>query len=173
MCEPGPDAAELQQILAAAIRVPDHKKLAPWRIQVVTGPAQEHLGRACARAYRQDHPEATQEVVAIEEARPQRSPLLLVVATRLVSGASVPEIEQLLSGGAVCMNILNAAHALGFVGQWLTDWPAYDARIKTALGHAPSDHVLGWIHVGSTSRPPAERPRVGIADVVSWWKPGA
>jgi len=167
--EPGPGEGELARILEAGIRVPDHKKLSPWRIQVLDGPGQARLGEVCAQAYRRDHPDASRAVVAAERARPCRSPVLLVVASRLDPAAPVPEIEQLLSGGAVCMNLLNAAHALGYAGQWLTDWPAYDARVKAALGHGEGDHVLGWIHLGTPTVAPTERWRAAVADVVSRW----
>ena len=95
--------------------------------------------------------------------------MLLVVSTRLVEGGRIPVIEQLMSAGAVCMNVVHAAHALGYAAQWVTGWPAYDDSVKSALGIPAGDQLVGWIHVGSGAPAGADRPRPAVADVMSYW----
>jgi nitroreductase len=166
---PGPDEADLRLILRAGVRVPDHGKLAPWRIQVLNQEAQTKLGAILADVFAAKHPDLGDDELAAERERPTRAPILLVVTSRIRAGHEIPEIEQMLSGGAVCQNILNAAHALGYAGQWLSEWPAFDPDIKRALGHDASDEILGFIYLGSVSTPPAERRRVGLQDVAFAW----
>ncbi len=166
--EPGPDDQALEQILRAGVRVPDHGKLGPWRLQVLKKPAQALLGDILAEAYATDHPDAREEQIAFERVRPGRAPRLIVVSSRLHREHKIPEIEQLLSCGAVCQNLLNAAVLLGFGAQWLTEWPAYDDRVKAALGVPPDEHIIGFVSIGTPSEPPNERPRPEFETVVSF-----
>lgn len=166
LTEPGPDDASLDRILRAGVRVPDHGKLGPWRLQVLKKSAQAMLGDALAAAYATDHPDAREDQIAFERARPQRAPVLIVVSSRLHREHKIPEVEQLLSCGAVCQNLLNAATLSGFGAQWLTEWPAYDERIKAALGVPADQHIIGFISIGSPSEAPSERPRPEFDSVV-------
>ncbi len=165
--EPGPSAEDLETILRCATRVPDHGKLAPWRIQVVQGDAQAKLGEVFTDVFKKNTPEAEEKRLEIERQRPQRAPLLLVVSTKIES-ERVPRLEQLLSGGAVCQNILVAATALGYAAQWLSEWVDYDPDVKAYLGVAPSDEILGFFYLGTASEAPKERPRPELQDVVSY-----
>ncbi len=171
MVEPGPSESELEQILTAGIRVPDHGKLAPWRIQVVEKAGQEMLGELCASVAKQRDPSLGETEVELERLRPSRSPLLLIVTDRLERDHRIPVSEQVLSGGAVCQNLLMATHALGYVGQWLTQWPTTDDTIRAALGHPEGVKTIGWIHIGSTESAPEERRRASVVDIVSNWPP--
>ncbi len=166
-CEPGPTPDELAVLLRCAPRVPAHAKLTPWRIQVVQGEAQRNLGELLAQIYRGNHPGASEKQLAYERNRPCRAPLLLVVSTRIESDR-IPRWEQILSGAAVCQNILIAATALGYASQWLTEWPAYDETVKQALNIPADDQILGFLYIGSASEPPSERPRPELADVVEF-----
>ncbi len=167
---PGPDAAALETILRAATRVPDHGKLAPWRIQVLHDAGQRRLGDLFAELFAREIPEANEKQIEFERQRPQRAPVLLVVTSKIVKPHKIPELEQLLSGGAVCTNMLIAANALGFCGQWLTEWPAYRPEIARALGHDPeTDQIIGFIYIGTPVEPPTERPRPELDAVVSEW----
>lgn len=170
MIEPGPSGADLDRILRAAIRVPDHGKLAPWRIQVLHKAGQARLGDFLADLFARHNPDARDKQVAFERQRPQRAPVLLVVTAKLAVPHKIPEMEQLLSGGAVCTSLLLAAHALGYRAQWLTEWPAYRSEVVGFLGHNPeTDRTLGFIYLGSAAETPDERPRPAVADVVSDW----
>ena len=168
--EPGPDAAALETILRAATRVPDHGKLAPWRIQVLHKEGQRRLGDVLADLFAREIPEANDKQVEFERQRPQRAPLLLVVTAKVIKPHKIPEMEQMLSGGAVCTNMLIAANALGFCAQWLTEWPAYRPEVARALGHDPEcDQIIGFVYIGTPAEPPTERPRPELAEVVSEW----
>lgn len=162
----GPSGAELEQILTAGIRVPDHGKLGPWGIITFDKPAQHAFGAIVAERFTQRMPDATPEQVALEAARPARAPLMLVVIAS-PKEAKVPLWEQHLSAGAVCQNILNACHALGYGARWLTEWIAYDDAILAALGGKKGDRIAGYIYIGKPTETPQERIRPALADVVS------
>lgn len=168
--EPGPDAETLRKIIAAGLRVPDHGKLGPWRVQVLHKQGQAALGDAFASIYRADNPDAEDRLVEAERLRPQRSPILLVVTARIdPHHPKIPEIEQRMSGGALCQNVLVAAHASGFAAQWLTEWPAFHPAVKQALGHTPETDIIGMIYIGTPTEAPTERGRPAYEDVVSEW----
>ena len=168
LTEPGPTSAELETILRCATRVPDHGKLTPWRIQVVQGDARRDVGRIWGDTYKRKNPDATEDQVQFEYERPTRAPLMLAVSTK-IEGDRIPKWEQILSGAAVCQNMLIAAHALGYHAQWLSEWPNYDEDIKAEMGVSKEDQFLGFIYIGTASVPPAERIRPSLEDVVSYW----
>lgn len=173
--EPGPNEKELKTILQAGLRIPDHGRAEPWRIQVLDRSAQLALGEFSAELFRRENPDATAIQVVYERERPQRSPVLLVVTFHPNEKklAKIPEVEQLLSTGAVCQNMLIAIQALGYNAQWLTDWPAYHTEIRRFLGHDERTQIVGFIHIGTAVSPPKERPRPEFDAVVSDWKPGS
>ena len=159
LSEPGPDAGQLQRMLAAAVRVPDHGRLEPWRFILIRGDNRQRLGDVLARRTVERNPEALAAVVDKDRARFKQAPLVIAVIARLTPGHKVPEQEQLLSGGAVCLTLLQAADALGFGAQWLTGWAAYDPVVTSTLGLSDNEKVLGFIHVGTANERIAERDR--------------
>lgn len=173
MTEPGPSEAELDQILRAAMRVPDHGRLGPWRFIVIKGDARIAFGDVLAEAYKKEEPDAFDELVEVERERFQRAPVVVAVASRVVKEHKIPEWEQTLSSGAACINMLNAAHAIGFSAQWLTEWPAYNADVASALGLAENERVAGFVYIGTPKEPPTERQRAEYEAVVSEWVPPA
>lgn len=166
--EPGPGDRELDMILKAAVRVPDHGKIGPWRLQVLRKEAQTRLGSIFADVYAAANAEAREDQIEAERTRPSRAPVLVVVSSRLQRDHKIPEIEQLLSCGAVCQNLLNAATLLGFAAQWLTEWPAYDEHVKKALDVPLDQHIIGFVSIGAAVEPPNERPRPDFDSVVSF-----
>ncbi len=169
--EPGPSAEEIDTIIECGLRVPDHSRCGPWRIQVVGKEGQAKLGELYADLYARENPDQGQEQVAYWRARPSSAPLLLVVTCypNQEKLHKVPLIEQLMSIGAACQNLLNGAHALGYAAQWLTEWPAYHAEVKKLLGHSAETEILGFIFVGTPTEAPKERNRIGPEDVVTAW----
>ncbi len=170
MADPGPDDADLEKILKIGLRVPDHGRLFPWRVQVLKKDAQRRLAELYVARYKALNPDAREAQIEKEQRRPQRAPLLLVVSNRLHEGHKIPVLEQTLSGGALCMNILNAAHALGYVANWVTGWPAYDAEVRAALGVPEGSQIIGFLHIGSPGGPPRERPRPEMGQIVEEWR---
>lgn len=166
--EPGPRPEELDAILEAAIRVPDHGKIGPWRLQVLNKAAQAMLGDVLATEFKTRIPDANDKQVEFERQRPQRAPVLIVVSSNVNREHSVPEFEQMLSCGAVCMNLLNAAVAMGYAAQWLTEWPAYNDTVKQALGVPAGQHIVGLMYVGTALEAPGERVRPDLATAVSY-----
>lgn len=171
LTSPGPDDAQLQRMLRSAVRVPDHGKLAPWRFLRIQGDARLALCERMATRSRERDPSAAESVVDKDRQRFSYAPLILVVIARLTPGHKVPEQEQLLSGGAVCFALLQAAQALGFGAQWLTGWAAYDTVILNHLGIAGNEKVLGFIHIGTASEAAPERARPEPSDLLSDWLP--
>ena len=172
---PGPSAEELETILRCGLRVPDHSRAEPWRIQVLDKAAQQALGEFCADLFQREHPEANNVLVELERQRPQRSPTLLVVTFHVNEQKlpTIPEVEQLLSCAALCQNILVAVAATGYRGQWLTDWLAYHPEVIRYLGHGEGTQIVGFIHIGSVEKLPNERPRPDFDAIVSAWRPEA
>jgi nitroreductase len=167
MQAPGPNSAELAQLLTIAMRVPDHGKLAPWRFLLIEGDARQRMSdRLCARKLAL---EPTIGVDALEKERLRflHAPSVVVVIAQLTKPHKIPEIEQLMSAAAVCMQLLNAAAAMGFACQWLTGWAAYDSNIAEFLQLKSNESVAGFMHLGSTDAAPTERVRPALADKLS------
>ncbi len=169
--EPGPSPSQLDALLAEAVRVPDHGKLAPWRFLRIQGPARHALGEMLATRGLELDPAAPQASVEKDRLRFSHAPLVLTVIARLTPGHKVPEQEQLLSGGAVCFALLQAAQSLGFGAQWLTGWPAYDPVVKARLGVGADEAVLGFIHIGTAGAAAPERQRPDARQLLSDWTP--
>ncbi|MFQ5625161.1 MAG: nitroreductase, partial [Methyloligellaceae bacterium] len=132
--EPGPDEDQLRGILSAAARVPDHKRLVPWRFILFQGDARAAFGEVLADACKDAEPDARDARLELEAGRFLRAPVVVAVISRIVDSPVVPEWEQILSAGAACQNLLTAANASGFSGQWITEWYAYDKQVCAALG---------------------------------------
>src|SRR5437016_6256298 len=164
---PGPTAAEIETLLTVAARVPDHGKLVPWRFVVFDGDARLAIGEAIAAAFRADHPQATAEQVEFERRRLARAPLVVAVVSRAAPHVKIPEWEQVLSAGAAAMNLVHAAHALGFAANWITEWYAYDRRALDALGLSPHEKIAGFVHIGRPAKPPEDRPRPPLDTIAS------
>ncbi len=169
LTEPGPSAEQLDLILRAAVRVPDHGKLGPWRFIILKGDARAEFGEVLGAAYRKANPDAFDELVEVEKERFQRAPVVVAVTSRITPEHKIPEWEQTLSSGAACMNMLNAAHALGLAAQWITEWPAYNADVAEALGVGERERVGGFVYIGTAAQPPDERTRPEIGDIVTEW----
>lgn len=167
---PAPSAAELDTILTIAARVPDHKKLAPWRFVVIEGAAREQLGELAADACRREEAEPPSHVrLDTERKRFTRAPLVIAVVSRVKETRGAPEWEQILSAGAACMNLCIAANALGYGSNWVTEWVSYSKTFCEGFGLAANERIAGFVHIGTASVKPDERERPALADVVTRW----
>lgn len=171
LAAPGPDDTQLTAMLTEAVRVPDHGKLVPWRFLRIAGDARHALGDLLAARARERDPAAPDAVVEKDRKRFSFAPVIVAVIGRPIEGHKVPVQEQLLSGGAVCFALLQAAQALGFGAQWLTGWAAYDPVITARLGLADGERVLGFIHVGTATEAAPERVRPDPAELLDDWTP--
>jgi nitroreductase len=164
---PGPNAEELETLLTVASRVPDHGRLVPWRFIVIEGEARNRIGETIAAAYQADQPEADADLVARERGRLARAPLVVAVVSRARPHVKIPDWEQVLSAGAVAMNLLTAAGAMGFGASWITEWYAFDRRVLDVLGLAPDERIAAFVHIGTAREKPSDRPRPNLADIVT------
>ncbi len=164
---PGPTAEQLETLLTIAARVPDHARVVPWRFIVIDQTAGAKLGDTIASVFAADHPDAETERVATERLRLARAPLVVAVVSATREHPKAPEWEQVLSAGAVCMNLVIAANAMGFATSWLTEWYAFDRRVLDVIGLAPTERIAGFIHIGTTDERPADRERPVLADIVT------
>lgn len=167
--EPAPGPETLDEILAAALRAPDHAALRPWTILVLRGEARHRLGDLLRQRLAARRPDAGEEDLARAARKPLRAPLILVVAATPKPHPKAPEIEQVLSAGAVAHAILYGLHARGFAGMWRTGEGAYDPEIKEALGLSRDAHIVAFLYVGTATAPPPRIERGSIADHVFEW----
>jgi nitroreductase len=163
--DPGPSETQLQSLLALAARVPDHGKLAPWRFIILAGAEKSRfVERLEATAGgRADGPKLLAKLGKL-----RAPPLTIAVVSRCLAG-DIPEWEQRLSAGAVCMVLVTAAQAMGFGANWITDWYAYDREALDLLGVSEGEKIAGFVHIGTAADAPLERARPAIADLVSVW----
>lgn len=164
---PVPDRDQLVEILTAATRVPDHGKLQPWRLVVLRGAAFARLAdlaEARARALGGDD-----EKIAKGRGQYDLGKLAVVVIASPKPLPKIPPVEQLLSAGALCMGILNAAEAAGWGANWLTGWPAHDPEFAArAFGCQGDETVAGIVHIGTPPEDGPDRPRPELASLVTW-----
>ena len=168
---PGPDDAQLREILSIAMRVPDHGKLAQWRFVVVAPEQRPALEALLQRAFRIGDPEPTRPELEAVTRFAHQAPALVVVLSSPVRGHKIPVWEQELSAGAACMNLLTAAHAFGFAGGWITGWPTYSELVRQAFGRE-GESIAGFMFIGTPAAPLEERVRPDYDRIVSRWAPG-
>ncbi len=154
-------------MLKSALRVPDHGKLVPWRFLRIEGDTRLALGKLLVERALLIDPNAPNAVIEKDRARFSFAPLIITVIAKLTPNHKVPVQEQILSGGAVCFALLQAAQGLGYGAQWLTGWAAYDPVITTKLGIGENERILGFIHIGSVSDIAPERTRPNLEDLLS------
>lgn len=164
---PAPDRATLETLLTAAARTPDHGKLEPWRFIVLERNALDNL--AADTEIRADVLNKPPQEAAKARDAFANSPLAVVVVESPVDSPKIPAIEQTYSAGAVCLALLNAALAAGWGANWLSGWASHDSDLmQTSLGLAPHEQVAGFIHIGTETSIPPERPRPDLAKKVDW-----
>ena len=168
--DPGPSEEQIAQILTAATRVPDHKKLEPWRLIRFNAQACSRFGTLLAERMKAMEPDVSEERLETERMRLLRAPFVTAVIFSPKFGLNVPEWEQVLSAGAVCMNMVHAASAFGFAAQWLTEWYAFDEQVHKALGLKDGERIAGFIHIGTSSIETTDRARPDLDDIVTYWE---
>jgi nitroreductase len=164
---PAPTDAQLSEMLSIAARVPDHGMMKPWRFIVLSKETRAPLVEKLVANFRAGNPNAPEQDAEKQKARFGGSPVIVVVVSRTAPNPKVPEMEQLLSAGAACMNLLNAATALGFGANWLTGWAAFDKSSKELFGLKDNEQIVGFIHIGMPKAEPFNRPRPELSEIVS------
>ena len=164
---PGPDEAQLRDILTIASRTPDHGRLVPWRFIVYRDEAGREIGEKLAARAVERQGALPEDQMERERNRLRRAPVAVGVVSTAAPHEKIPEWEQFLAAGAVAMNLVHAASAHGFAANWVTGWFSDDERGRAILGLAPSERIAGIIHIGNCDREIAERPRPDISELVS------
>lgn len=167
---PGPSDAEMERILTIAARTPDHGKLFPWRFVTVASDQRQALADLLARALPEHDPDALPAHYAKALEFAHQAPNMVVVVSAATPGHKIPLWEQELSCGAAAMNLLLAAHALGYAGGWITGWAAYSERVRAAFC-GPGERIAGFIFLGTPGAEIEERPRAPLATVARQWTP--
>jgi nitroreductase len=167
---PGPSDEELKRILNIAVRTPDHGKLSPWRFVIVSPRQRQALADLLARALPEHDPDATSAHYAKALEFAHQAPVMIVLISAPIREHKIPVWEQELSCGAVAMNLLHGAHALGYVGGWITGWQAYNERVRQAFC-GQGERIAGFIFLGTPASPLEERQRPELADLASEWQP--
>jgi nitroreductase len=170
MIGPGPTDEEMERILAIAARTPDHGKLFPWRFVTVGTDQRDSLAVLLRQALTEHDPCATAAHHEKEDEFAHYAGQLVVLVSAPIEGHKIPLWEQQLSCGAAGMNLLLAAHAMGYVAGWLTGWRAYNERVRTAFC-GPGERIAGFIFIGHAGRELEERPRAPLATVWRPWVP--
>ncbi len=168
---PGPTAAQMEEILTAAARVPDHGKLAPWWFVVFDGDARAEFGKVLREAYKIEDADAAEAKLDLEAEKFLRAPVVVAVISR-IKESKIPQWEQFLSAGACCHNLCLAANAMGYGSNWVSGWPAFNPKVRDALGCDERDNIAGFIYLGTQTEKPEERERPALADIVNTWSEG-
>jgi nitroreductase len=163
---PGPSADQLRRILAAGARVPDHGKLTPWRFILFEGEGRARMGAILAEAIAGEK-DTSPERLEQERGRFMRAPVIIGVVSRARELLPIPVWEQQLSAGAVCMTMVIAAHSMGFVANWITEWCAYHPKVLERIGLKPTERIAGFIYIGHPDVPLEDRPRPSLESIVT------
>ena len=163
---PGPNADQLRKILAAGVRVPDHGKLTPWRFIVFEGEGRARMGAILAETIAGER-DISPERIEQERNRFMRAPIVIGVVSRVREQIPIPVWEQELSAGAVCMTMVLAAHAMGFVANWITEWCAYNPQVLARVGLKPTERIAGYIYIGHPVEPLEDRPRPPVDSITT------
>jgi nitroreductase len=168
--EPGPTPEQLDTILTAAVRVPDHKKLEPWRFIVFEGEARANFGRVLLKACLAEDKETPSAMrLETERTRFLRAPTVVGVISRVTPNPAAPEWEQVLSCGAAAFNMCLAANAMGFGTCWITEWYSYSPAVRAALGLAANERMAGFVYIGTARERQPDRERPQLARIVTRW----
>lgn len=167
MTGPGPDDETLDAILEIAARVPDHRRVFPFRFVIMRGEARARAGEILARRFEETAADADADRIEAERKRFMRAPIVVMVVTKIDPCHRTPEWEQTLTCGAVCFSMLLASSAYGYAATWLTEWCAYDRKVLKELGLRDDEKVAGFVYVGTAGEPPRERQRPVMADIVT------
>jgi len=170
MSGPGPDAETRDKMLEIAARVPDHRKLTPWRFIIFEGDARQDFGQHIAAAFVEENPNLPEDRTVFEANRLMRAPLVVaVISSPVECPRGTPVWEQELSAGAVCLTLCQTAQAYGFGAQWLTEWYAYNKAVNAALGLTATERLAGFIYIGTPQMPSSPRKRPDLKTLTQLW----
>lgn len=166
--EPGPTPDELRQLLSIAVRVPDHRKMSPWRFITFQGEARAAFGKQLATIAGKNADTESRDVIEAA-GLPLRAPTVVAVISSPLDDGKTPVWEQELSAGALCYNLLLAANASGWGGVWLSEWITFNKEVDALLGLKENERLAGFIYIGTATAQPQERIRPDLTELVTEW----
>ena len=167
---PGPDKEQLMKMLTIAARVPDHRKLSPWRFIIIEDEARDQIGQHIGKKFKADNPDLPDERIDYAAGLLKRAPTVVaVVSSPKDCHRGTPKWEQQLSSAIVCYNLCLAAQGFGFGAQWLTEWIAYDPEVLKVMRVSNREKVAGFIYIGKAAESSKERPRPDIGKLTYYW----
>jgi nitroreductase len=169
LVDPGPDEAQLEKILRAAVSAPDHARLRPWRFVVIQGESRLRFGQLMAESLKRREPAAPEDRLEAERKKALRAPVIMIVAAAVQDSPKVPAVEQILAAGAATQNMMIAADAVGMGALWRTGPVAYDPEVKTALGLSAEDAIVGILYIGTVGLHGKPRPPLDTVSVTRQW----
>ncbi len=169
LSSPGPSLQDVKALLKIASRVPDHRKLEPWRFIIIEGDARVQLGEELARIKQDECPDISDADLTMEKERFLRTPICVAVISSPDVNHKTPVWEQELSAGALCMNLLLAANAANWAGAWLTEWCAFSEAFNKVLNMSADEKIAGYIYLGTAIQQPPERPRPDLESKITYW----
>lgn len=167
--DPGPTKDELDQIISIGLRVPDHGKLNPWRLLVISGEARERVGQKLAQIARNRKPDMDEKELETERRRLLPAPVVIGVISSPVEHAKIPEFEQLMSAAAVALNLVHGANAFGYGAYWLTRWYAYDEEATKMFGLEDGERFVGFVHMGTAGKRLEDKRKPDVEKLVTYW----
>lgn len=165
---PVPSDDELNVIFDVALRGADHDRMRPWSFHVLRGPAIEKLWTLYEAAMKRRMPDVSPAMLEGSKIKLMKAPMIIAVGCHIQPG-KIMEIEQLFSSASTAMNIMNAIHALGYAGKWVTGDNMYDAEVNKAFGYTAPDRLVGIIYVGTATAPAPEVKVPGREAFVKEW----
>ncbi|MEM8563445.1 MAG: nitroreductase family protein [Pseudomonadota bacterium] len=169
LTDPAPSEAELEDLLQAALRAPDHAWLRPWRFIHITGERRQAFGEVLERCLCERNPQADETARSKARSAPLRAPLITVVVANLTEHPKVPAVEQRLSAGCAAQALLFAAEASGYAGMWRTGDAAYDPNVMNALGLAANEEIVAFLYLGTRDGAPKSLPTLEPAEFARSW----
>ncbi len=173
--DPGPSEAQLRRLLTIACRAPDHGGLEPWRFILIAGDARKDASQRLAECYAHENtamePARLEKFTAVMSRVFNASPVTAIIVSRSDPSAKIPVFEQELSAGAVCMNLLIAANAMGFDANWVTGFAALSPGARAVLRLAEGERVAGVVFIGTAKERQTERKRPDLDAITTWWRP--
>lgn len=167
--EPGPTPEQLNAMLRAALRAPDHAILRPWRFIEISGDAREAFGETLLRGKLENEPELAEAQQIKLRSKALRAPTIVVVVAKLTEHYKVPEVEQLISAGCAANNMILAAHAMGLGAMWRTGASAYNPAVLRELGLDDNERIIGFLYVGTPAGSIKKVPELDPEDFLSGW----
>lgn len=170
LAEPGPTGDDLKTLLTIATRVPDHGKLAPWRLVLISGDARAQAGEKLAEIAKLKRPELDDASLDAERRQFLPAPLVVGIISTAKPHVKIPEFEQLLSAGNVAFNLVHGAYALGYAATWITRWYTFDKDAAAMLGAKDGEQFVGFVHIGTPTATIEDRPRPDLSEIVTEWR---